>query len=72
MTPDETLIQLSEVGVVAVLRAPDWRSCVQAGEALVAGGVLAVEVTYSTPTRSWRSRLSPARFPREPCSGRGR
>lgn len=49
MTTHETLGELSRVGVIAVLRAPDWRTCVRAAEALVAGGVLGIEVTYSTP-----------------------
>lgn len=49
MTPTSTVRRLQEVGVVAVLRAPDWRSCVSAAEALAAGGVLGIEVTFSTP-----------------------
>ncbi len=49
MTPTTTVQRLQEVGVVAVLRAPDWRACVSAAEALVAGGVLGIEVTFSTP-----------------------
>lgn len=49
MTPSSTVARLQEVGVVAVLRAPDWRACVSAAEALVAGGVLGIEVTYTTP-----------------------
>jgi 2-dehydro-3-deoxyphosphogluconate aldolase/(4S)-4-hydroxy-2-oxoglutarate aldolase len=49
MTVPETVSQLAQVGVIAVLRAPDWHTCVHAAEALVAGGVLGIEVTYSTP-----------------------
>ncbi|MDO8211228.1 bifunctional 4-hydroxy-2-oxoglutarate aldolase/2-dehydro-3-deoxy-phosphogluconate aldolase [Conexibacter sp. CPCC 206217] len=41
--------QLARAGVVAVLRAPSAAVAVQAGEALLRGGVRALEVTYSTP-----------------------
>lgn len=36
-------------GVVAVLRGPDPESTIRAVDALVAGGVTGIEVTYSTP-----------------------
>jgi len=40
---------LAAVGVVAVVRAPDPESAVRGVEALVAGGVTGIEITYSTP-----------------------
>jgi 2-dehydro-3-deoxyphosphogluconate aldolase/(4S)-4-hydroxy-2-oxoglutarate aldolase len=40
---------LADVGVVAVVRAPDPDSAVRGVEALVAGGVIGIEITYSTP-----------------------
>lgn len=40
---------LADVGVVAVIRAPDSASALHAVDALVAGGVSGIEVTYSTP-----------------------
>ena len=40
---------LADVGVVAVVRAPDPASAVRGVEALVAGGVTGIEITYSTP-----------------------
>lgn len=43
------LDRLHDAAVVAVLRAPDPASAVAAVGALVAGGVRAVEITYSTP-----------------------
>lgn len=49
MTPGASLEQLGRIGIVAVLRAPDRARCVRAARALMAGGVLGIEVTYSTP-----------------------
>jgi 2-dehydro-3-deoxyphosphogluconate aldolase/(4S)-4-hydroxy-2-oxoglutarate aldolase len=43
------LDRLREAVVVAVLRAPDPESALASVGALVAGGVRAVEITYSTP-----------------------
>ena len=40
---------VSNAGVIAVLRAPSSEAAVAAAEALIAGGVTAIEVTYSTP-----------------------
>jgi 2-dehydro-3-deoxyphosphogluconate aldolase/(4S)-4-hydroxy-2-oxoglutarate aldolase len=40
---------LRSAAVIAVLRAPSARSAVRAVDALVLGGITAVEVTYSTP-----------------------
>ncbi|OJX63421.1 MAG: 2-dehydro-3-deoxyphosphogluconate aldolase [Micrococcales bacterium 73-13] len=38
-----------EQGIIAVLRAPSVDSCLLAADALVRGGVRALEITYSTP-----------------------
>jgi 2-dehydro-3-deoxyphosphogluconate aldolase/(4S)-4-hydroxy-2-oxoglutarate aldolase len=46
--PDR-LAPLREAVVVAVLRAPSAEAAVLATDALVAGGVTGIEVTYSTP-----------------------
>jgi 2-dehydro-3-deoxyphosphogluconate aldolase/(4S)-4-hydroxy-2-oxoglutarate aldolase len=46
-TPD--LKALTEAAVVAVLRAPDPDSALRGVDALVAGGVTGIEITYSTP-----------------------
>jgi len=43
------LSQLRETGILAVLRAPSARAAVRTVDALVAGGVTGVEITYSTP-----------------------
>jgi len=43
------LEHLKESPIVAVLRAPTAEAAVGAVDALVAGGVTAIEITYSTP-----------------------
>lgn len=48
-TKEQTLARMSESGVVAVIRAPSPDVLVPLTEALVAGGVLSIEVTMSTP-----------------------
>jgi 2-dehydro-3-deoxyphosphogluconate aldolase/(4S)-4-hydroxy-2-oxoglutarate aldolase len=45
----DPLAPLREAVVVAVLRAPSAEAAVLATDALVAGGVTGIEVTYSTP-----------------------
>ncbi|MFC4242140.1 bifunctional 4-hydroxy-2-oxoglutarate aldolase/2-dehydro-3-deoxy-phosphogluconate aldolase [Gryllotalpicola reticulitermitis] len=40
---------IHEVGVVAVIRAADWRTAVDVVEPLLAGGVRGIEITYTTP-----------------------
>lgn len=47
-TPDP-LAALRAATVVAVLRAPTAEAGIQATDALVAGGVTGIEITYSTP-----------------------
>jgi len=49
MDKQATLARLKELGLVAVIRGPSPDLTVQMVEALVAGGVLAIEITYSTP-----------------------
>ena len=45
----DVLESLRAAAVVAVLRAPDAEGALRAVDALVAGGVTGIEVTYSTP-----------------------
>ena len=47
--PADALAALRAATVVAVLRAPSADAAVQATDALVAGGVTGIEITYSTP-----------------------
>jgi 2-dehydro-3-deoxyphosphogluconate aldolase/(4S)-4-hydroxy-2-oxoglutarate aldolase len=45
----QTLEKLREIGLMAVIRGPDPDSTVKMVEALYAGGVRGVEITYTTP-----------------------
>ena len=47
VTPE--LQPLARAGVIAVLRAPSADAAVGAAEALLAGGITGIEITYSTP-----------------------
>ncbi|MEV0374683.1 bifunctional 4-hydroxy-2-oxoglutarate aldolase/2-dehydro-3-deoxy-phosphogluconate aldolase [Streptomyces sp. NPDC050636] len=49
MNETTALAALRTAGVVAVLRAPTADQAVRAVDALVAGGITGVEITYSTP-----------------------
>lgn len=49
MSPREVLAAIARARVVAVLRAPTAEAAVAAVDALVRGGVRAIEITYSTP-----------------------
>ena len=49
MTRELILKQISDCGVVAVIRSPDPKKVKPLAEALAAGGVLGIEVTMSTP-----------------------
>lgn len=48
-TKEQTLLKMNASGVVAVIRAPSIDVLVDLTEALVAGGVVSIEVTMSTP-----------------------
>jgi 2-dehydro-3-deoxyphosphogluconate aldolase / (4S)-4-hydroxy-2-oxoglutarate aldolase len=49
MNKQETLNHLHELGLVAVIRGPSPDLTVRMVEALVAGGVTGIEITYTTP-----------------------
>ncbi len=49
MTKEETLARIRDIGLVAVIRGPSAELTLQMVEALVAGGVKGIEITYSTP-----------------------
>lgn len=49
MSKDTTLSRITGTGVVAVLRAPSGELLVDVAEALLAGGVEAIEVTFTVP-----------------------
>ena len=49
MSRNETLARIEALGVLAVLRGPLPELTLKMVEALVAGGVLGIEITYTTP-----------------------
>jgi len=49
MNKTEILARVKELGLLAVIRGPSPDLTVKMVEALVAGGVLGIEITYSTP-----------------------
>jgi 2-dehydro-3-deoxyphosphogluconate aldolase/(4S)-4-hydroxy-2-oxoglutarate aldolase len=49
MDKQETLKRLKSLGLVAVLRGPDPETTVKMVEALAAGGVEGIEITFTTP-----------------------
>jgi 2-dehydro-3-deoxyphosphogluconate aldolase/(4S)-4-hydroxy-2-oxoglutarate aldolase len=49
MSESAELVALRSTGVIAVLRAPSAKQAIKTVDALVAGGVTGIEITYSTP-----------------------
>jgi 2-dehydro-3-deoxyphosphogluconate aldolase/(4S)-4-hydroxy-2-oxoglutarate aldolase len=49
MNKVEVLEKVKELGLLAVIRGPSLELTIKMVEALIAGGVLGIEVTYSTP-----------------------
>ncbi len=49
MDKNDVLQRVKEIGLIAVIRGPSPELTVKAVEALVAGGVRGIEITYSTP-----------------------
>jgi 2-dehydro-3-deoxyphosphogluconate aldolase/(4S)-4-hydroxy-2-oxoglutarate aldolase len=49
MNKAEVLEKVKELGLLAVIRGPSAELTVQMVEALIKGGVLGIEITYSTP-----------------------
>ncbi|MDX9866227.1 MAG: bifunctional 4-hydroxy-2-oxoglutarate aldolase/2-dehydro-3-deoxy-phosphogluconate aldolase [Anaerolineaceae bacterium] len=49
MNKETTVSRIKELGLLAVLRGPSEALTVKMVEALIAGGVLGIEVTFSTP-----------------------
>lgn len=48
-TTADALATVRNVGVLAVVRAPSAQTALDAADALLAGGIAGIEVTYSTP-----------------------
>lgn len=49
MSKEQTVSRIKELGLLAVLRGPSEALTLKMVEALVAGGVIGIEVTFSTP-----------------------
>ena len=49
MTREDTLTRVRELGLVAVVRGPSSESALEVVEALIDGGVLGIEVTFTIP-----------------------
>ncbi len=49
MSKTETLIKIEEIGLLAVIRGPSQELTLKMVEALVRGGVIGIEITYTTP-----------------------
>ena len=71
MTKTETLLRLTETGVVAVVRSDDPSRLVQVAEALNAGGIDIFEVTMSVPGALDVMRQVSERFGTEIVVGAG-
>jgi 2-dehydro-3-deoxyphosphogluconate aldolase / (4S)-4-hydroxy-2-oxoglutarate aldolase len=49
MKKQKTLERVSDLGILAVIRGPSPKLTIQVVEALIAGGIFGIEITYSTP-----------------------
>jgi 2-dehydro-3-deoxyphosphogluconate aldolase / (4S)-4-hydroxy-2-oxoglutarate aldolase len=45
----DTLKKIREIGLLAVIRGPSYELTIQMVDALIAGGVTGIEITYTTP-----------------------
>lgn len=52
MSKDDTLSRISTLGLLAVLRGPSLELTLKMVEALIAGGVYGIEITFTTPKAS--------------------
>src|SRR5438874_11975912 len=53
LTKEQAYSRIADAGVVAVIRAPSKEVLLDIAQALLAGGVPAIEVTMSTPKAIW-------------------
>jgi len=71
MDKKETLSRLHASGLVAVIRGPSPELTVKMVEALIAGGVSGIEITYSTPNAEEVVRLLDQQFGEKIVLGMG-
>ena len=67
----EVLEKVKELGLLAVIRGPSPELTVRMVEALVAGGVLGIEITYSTPSAEEVVRTLSKKFGNDIILGMG-
>ena len=71
MDKQETLKKIADLGLVAVIRGPSPELTVKMVEALIAGGVHGIEITYSTPDAEGVVQLLDQQFGAEIVLGMG-
>jgi 2-dehydro-3-deoxyphosphogluconate aldolase/(4S)-4-hydroxy-2-oxoglutarate aldolase len=71
MDKAETLNRVRELGLLAVIRGPSPELTIQMVEALIAGGVCGIEITYSTPEAARVVRTLGQRFGADILLGMG-
>jgi 2-dehydro-3-deoxyphosphogluconate aldolase/(4S)-4-hydroxy-2-oxoglutarate aldolase len=71
MDKQQTLKKITDLGLVAVIRGPSPELTVKMVEALIAGGVHGIEITYSTPDAEGVVQLLDQRFGAEIVLGMG-
>lgn len=71
MNKTEMLEKIKELGLLAVIRGPSPELTVRMVEALIAGGVLGIEITYTTPNAEEVVRTLSSKFGGEIVLGMG-
>jgi 2-dehydro-3-deoxyphosphogluconate aldolase / (4S)-4-hydroxy-2-oxoglutarate aldolase len=71
MNKTEMLEKVQELGLLAVIRGPSPELTVKMVEALIAGGVLGIEITYTTPNAEEVVRTLSSKFGGEIVLGMG-
>lgn len=71
MTKQDTLTKIKQIGLLAVLRGPSPDLTLQMVEALVAGGVLGIEITYTTPNAAEVVRILDQKYGEQIMLGMG-
>lgn len=71
MSKQEALERIRTLGLVAVIRGPDPELALKVVEALVEGGVLGIEITYSTPSAASTARSLAKKYGEQIILGMG-
>ena len=71
MSKEETLQQVKQLGILAVIRGPSPDLTVRVVDALIQGGVLGIEITYSTPNAEEVVKTLAAKYGEEIVLGMG-